>query len=425
MADEAYNIGPPPVAQSYLNIERIISCALEAKAEAIHPGYGLLAENATFAKKCAEAGIKFIGPDPGAIEAMGFKVKARKIMREAGIEVAPGSIRELTTLEEAKDSASEIGCPIMIKASARGGIGMQIAKDEKELEQAFKMCEAKAKAYFGDPSLYIEKFIEEPRHIEIQVLADESGNTIHLNERECSIQRRHQKVIEEAPSAFVDEDLRRRMGETAVKAAKAINYTNAGTVEFLVDPEKNFYFLEMNTRIQVEHPSTEMTTGVDLVKWQIKIASGEKLDLDQSSISILGHAIECRIYAENPDKNFMPSPGKITKWVISEDMDGIRIDSGVYEGYTVSPYYDPLLAKLISWGRNRDEAIERMLSALEATSVEGIKTNIPFHIQALYEPKEPERPVDDIENIIPVNQNVPFDMYELIFRIVDEGSCLK
>ena len=383
MADEAYHIGPPPVAQSYLNVERIIQVALESGAQALHPGYGLLAENASFARRCREKGLIFIGPRPEAMEAMGFKVKARRIMQEAGVPIVPGNVDGIQDLEEAKEVAREIGYPVMVKASAGGGgIGMQIARDEKELEQAFKMCEARAKAYFGDPSLYLEKYIKEPRHIEIQVLADNDGHTIHLNERECSVQRRHQKVIEEAPSTFVDPELRQKMGAAAVRAARAIGYNNAGTVEFLVDPQRNFYFLEMNTRIQVEHPVTEMTTGVDLVEWQLRIAAGEPLTLKQEDISINGHAIECRIYAEDPDKNFMPSPGKITRWQVPQ-LEGFRADVGVYEGYTVSPYYDPLLAKFIAWGPTREGAIELMLRALGTTVVEGIKTSIPFHIKAL------------------------------------------
>jgi len=383
MADEAFHIGPPPVAQSYLNMDKIIEVALEAGAQAIHPGYGLLAENAAFARRCQEKGLVFIGPKPEPMEAMGFKVKARQIMQAADVPIVPGNVEGIQDLEKAKELAKGIGYPVMVKASAGGGgIGMQIAHNEKELEQAFKMCEARAKAYFGDPSLYLERYIEEPRHIEIQVLADNGGYTIHLNERECSVQRRHQKVIEEAPSTFVDPDLRQKMGAAAVRAAQAIGYNNAGTVEFLVDPEKNFYFLEMNTRIQVEHPVTEMTTGVDLVEWQLRIASGEPLTLKQEEIGINGHAIECRIYAEDPDKNFMPSPGKITRWQVPE-LEGFRADMGVYEGYTVSPYYDPLLAKFITWGETRDQAIDRMIQALESTVVDGIRTNISFHIAAL------------------------------------------
>ncbi len=386
IADEAYLIGPAQAAQSYLNIKKIIEVAVESKAEAIHPGYGFLAENANFIREVEKAGLTFIGPNADAVEAMGFKTKARKTMMDAGVPVVPGTTEGIKSLDEAKKIANEIGYPVMVKASAGGGgIGMQIARNEAELEQAFKMCEMRAKAYFGDPTLYIEKYIENPRHIEIQVLADKFGNIIHVNERECSIQRRHQKVIEEAPSVVVIPQLREKMGEAAKRAAKAINYDNAGTVEFLVDTQLNFYFLEMNTRIQVEHPVTEMITGIDLVKWQIKIAAKEKLSIKQEDVKINGHAIECRIYAEDPDKNFMPSPGKITKLSFPE-MEGLRIDHGIYEGYTVTPYYDPLLAKMIAWGKNREEARKKMLKALEQTVIEGIKTNIPFHIKALSHP---------------------------------------
>ncbi len=386
MADEAYLIGPAQAAQSYLNMDKIIEVAKESGAEAIHPGYGFLAENSTFIRKVQEAGLVFIGPNPEAVEAMGSKIEARQTMQKAGVPVVPGTIEGISDLEEAKKIANEIGYPVMVKASAGGGgIGMQIAKNDAELEQAFKMCQMRAKAYFGDPTLYIEKYIEQPRHIEIQVLADKHGNVIHVNERECSIQRRHQKVIEEAPSAVVTQKLREKMGEAAKKAAKAINYDNAGTVEFLVDKDLNFYFLEMNTRIQVEHPVTEMTTGVDLVQWQIKIAAGEELTLKQEDIKINGHAIECRIYAEDPDKNFMPSPGKITK-LIWPQYDWLRIDHGVYEGCMITPYYDPMIAKMIAWGADREEARKRMIQALKETVIEGIKTNIPFHLKALEHP---------------------------------------
>ncbi|MGB9667316.1 MAG: acetyl-CoA carboxylase biotin carboxylase subunit [Thermosulfidibacteraceae bacterium] len=386
MADEAYLVGPAPSAQSYLNIDRIIEVARESGSEAIHPGYGFLAENPAFIERVEQNGIVFIGPNSEAVKAMGLKVEARRIMKSAGVPIVPGTVDPISSLDEAKKVASEIGYPVILKASAGGGgIGMQIARDEAELEQAFNMCQKRAQAYFGDPTVYIEKYIEKPRHIEIQVLADKHGNVIHVNERECSIQRRHQKVIEEAPSTVVTPELRKRMGEAAVAAARSINYDNAGTVEFIVDPNLNFYFLEMNTRIQVEHPVTEMTTGIDLVKWQIRIAYGEKLALRQEDVVINGHAIECRIYAEDPDKNFMPSPGKITKLVWPQG-EGIRIDAGVYEGWSVTPYYDPLLAKMIAWGKDREEARIRMINALRSTVIEGIKTNIGFHIGALSHP---------------------------------------
>ncbi len=382
LADEARHIGPPPVAQSYLNMAKIMEVAKETGADAIHPGYGLLAENPGFAKSCAQAGITFIGPPPEAMEAMGLKVEARRLMQEAGVPVVPGT-EALNDAEEAKKAANDMGYPVMLKASAGGGgIGMQVVSSDDEMEKAFKMCQTRAKAYFANPTIYIEKFIENPRHVEVQVLADSSGKTVYLNERECSVQRRHQKVIEEAPSPAVDPGLRSKMGEAAVAAAKAINYVNTGTVEFLMDASKNFYFLEMNTRIQVEHPVTEMTTGEDLVQWQIRIAAGEPLTLEQEKIPLNGNSIECRIYAEDPDKNFMPSPGPLNRWQVPQ-VEGTRIDSGVREGDTVTPYYDPLLAKFVSWGENREQAIERMLKLLRGTEVEGIKTNIPFHIKAL------------------------------------------
>ncbi len=382
LADEARLIGPPPVAQSYLNMAKIMEVAKEVGADAIHPGYGLLAENPAFTKSCAQAGITFIGPPPGAMEAMGLKVEARRLMKEAGVPVVPGT-EALNDAGDAKRAASEIGYPVMLKASAGGGgIGMQVVNGDGEMEKAFKMCQTRAKAYFANPTIYIEKFIENPRHVEVQVLADSSGKTVYLNERECSVQRRHQKVIEEAPSPAVDTGLRKRMGEAAVAAAKAINYVNAGTVEFLMDASKNFYFLEMNTRIQVEHPVTEMTTGEDLVQWQIRIAAGEPLTLEQENIPLKGNSIECRIYAEDPDKNFMPSPGPLKRWQVPQ-VEKTRVDSGVREGDTVTPYYDPLLAKFVSWGENRDQAIDRMLELLKGTEVDGIKTNIPFHIKAL------------------------------------------
>lgn len=386
MADEAYLVGPAPSNQSYLNMDRIIEVAKESGAEAIHPGYGFLAENPKFIEKVESNGIVFIGPNSKAVSLMGLKIEARRIMKEAGIPVVPGTLEPVTSLDDARRVVDEIGYPVLVKASAGGGgIGMQIARNESELEQAFDMCRKRAQAYFGDPTIYIEKYIEKPRHIEIQVLADRYGNVIHVNERECSIQRRHQKIIEESPSVVVSPELRKRMGEAAINAAKAIGYDSAGTVEFIVDPDLNFYFLEMNTRIQVEHPVTEMITGIDLIKWQILIASGEKLTIAQDDVKVNGHAIECRIYAEDPNKNFLPSPGKITKLVWPQG-DHIRIDSGVYEGWTVTPYYDPLLAKMIVWGTTREEARLRMIDALENTVIDGIKTNIPFHIEALKHP---------------------------------------
>ena len=377
LADEAFNVGPAPVAQSYLNIERILEVGKETGVDAIHPGYGLLSENSGFARKCQELGITFIGPSPQVIQNMGGKVQAREIMRAAGVPVVPGFEKNIEDIEEAKKLALELGYPVMIKASAGGGgIGMQVVKNDSELEGAMNVCQGRAKAYFGDSSIYMEKYIENPRHIEVQILADNYGNVLHLFERECSIQRRHQKVIEEAPSTFVDQDTRERIGGVAVKAAKAINYTNAGTVEFLMDKDKNFYFLEMNTRLQVEHPITEMITGFDLVEEQILIASGKRLTEEFGNVEMCGHAIECRIYAEDP-KTFMPSPGTISRLELPHG-DFVRNDCGVVEGYNVSPYYDPMVGKLITWGNDRQEAWGRMMKALDEYKVEGIKVNIPI-----------------------------------------------
>lgn len=379
LSKESYNIGPPPVAQSYLKMDKIIEVALESGANAVHPGYGLLAENATFGAKCRENGITFIGPNPESIDAMGFKVKAREIMRNADIDVVPGTKIGINNFDDCKNIAEEIGYPLMIKASAGGGgIGMQIVSDSNTLERTFKNCQTLSKTYFGNSALYIEKLLEDCRHIEIQILADNFGNVVHLNERECSIQRRHQKVIEETPSPLVDEEMRQKMGEVAKKATKAIGYTNAGTVEFLVDKNKDFYFLEMNTRLQVEHPVTEMTTGVDLVEQQIKIANNEKLSISQDDINITGHSIECRIYAEDP-KTFFPSPGKISSLTLPNKSKKIRIDEGIYENYTVTPFYDPLLAKLITWDENRRDCIKTMNKALADLKIIGIKTNIQCH----------------------------------------------
>lgn len=385
LADEALNVGPPPVAQSYLNIERILEIAKETGTDAIHPGYGLLSENPEFARRCKNTGIIFIGPEPEVIEQMGGKVQAREIMKSAGVPVVPGLEQCIGNLDEARKFAEELGYPIIIKACAGGGgIGMQVVFNDNELENAMNMCQGRAKAYFGDGSIYMEKYIENPRHIEVQILADKYGNVIHLFERECSIQRRHQKVVEEAPSTFVDMELRERMGEVAVLAARAINYTNAGTVEFLMDQNKNFYFLEMNTRLQVEHPITEMITGFDLVEEQIMIAAGKRLTSECGKLELTGHAIECRIYAEDP-LTFLPAPGKITGLRLPEG-DFVRNDSGVCTDYLVTPYYDPMLGKLITWGRDRNEALARMIKALEDFHIEGIKVNIPALHQILSHP---------------------------------------
>ncbi|MBB5172276.1 acetyl-CoA carboxylase biotin carboxylase subunit [Texcoconibacillus texcoconensis] len=377
MASEAYLVGKPRVNESYLNIDKILEIAQEAGVDAIHPGYGLLSENTTFANRCEEAGIRFIGPDSSVIARMGSKVEARKAMVEAGIPVVPGIARPLLDVEDAVELAKEMNFPVMLKASAGGGgIGMQIARDEDELRKAYEGNQKRATDFFGDGTMFIEKCIENPRHIEIQVLADGEGNTIYLWERDCSIQRRNQKVVEEAPSIFLDEETKVKMGETAVKAAKALNYTNAGTIEFLVDEQKNFYFLEMNTRLQVEHPVTEEITGIDLVEEQLKIAAGEKLSFAQSDVKREGHAIEVRIYAEDP-KTFFPSPGKITTFLPSKK-PYVRNECAVSEGSVVTPHYDPMIAKLIVKGKDREEAIEYLLHALDDYKVEGIKTNIPM-----------------------------------------------
>ena len=375
-ADEAYAIGAPAASESYLNIQKILDVAKRSGADAIHPGYGFLSENAKFARACAEAGVKFIGPTAAAMDAMGSKTRARQAMEKAGVPFVPGTSRGLDSLEQAEEVAARIGYPIMLKAAAGGGgKGMRLVHGPAELKSALEGARSEAERAFGDGEVYIEKAIINPRHIEMQVLADEHGNTVYLGERECSLQRRHQKVIEEAPSPIVDPDMRRRMGGVTVRVAQASGYTNAGTVEFLVDQQKNFYFLEMNTRLQVEHPVTELVTGLDLVHLQIHIANGERLPFTQDQITIRGHAIECRIYAEDPDNNYFPSPGKITLLLLPSG-PGIRRDSGMYEGWTVPMDYDPLLAKLIGYGTDRDQAIGRLQRALNEYFVGGIKTNI-------------------------------------------------
>lgn len=385
-ADEAYPIGPAAAKESYLNIEKIIDVAKRSGAEAIHPGYGFLSENPNFAKACADAGVKFIGPTAASMQAMGSKTRARQAMERAGVPTVPGTSRGLDSLVQAQAVAARIGYPIMLKAAAGGGgKGMRLVHSREELKSALESAQSEAERAFGDGEVYIEKAILNPRHIEMQVFADEEGNTVYLGERECSLQRRHQKVIEEAPSPLVDPEMRRRMGEVAVRVAKAAEYTNAGTVEFLVDQQKNFYFLEMNTRLQVEHPVTELVTGLDLVHLQIHIANGEPLPFMQDGVNIRGHAIECRIYAEDPDNNYFPSPGKITMLLLPSG-PGIRRDSGMYEGWTVPMDYDPLLAKLIGYGTDRAQAIGRLQRALNEYFVGGIKTNISFFRRILSDP---------------------------------------
>ena len=385
-ADEAYPIGAPAAAESYLNIAKILDVAKRSGADAVHPGYGFLSENAKFARACTDAGVKFIGPTAAAMDAMGSKTRARQAMERAGVPFVPGTSRGLESYEQAEEVAARIGYPIMLKAAAGGGgKGMRLIHTPQDLKSGLEGARSEAERSFGDSEVYIEKAILNPRHIEVQVLADEHGNTVYLGERECSLQRRHQKVIEEAPSAIVDPDMRRRMGEVAVRVAQAAKYINAGTVEFLVDQQKNFYFLEMNTRLQVEHPVTELVTGLDLVHLQIRIAAGEKLPFTQDDVKIRGHAIECRVYAEDPDNNYFPSPGKITL-LLQPSGPGIRRDSGMYEGWNVPMDYDPLLAKLIGYGTDREQAISRLTRALNEYFVGGIKTNISLFRRILRNP---------------------------------------
>ncbi|WP_324667704.1 acetyl-CoA carboxylase biotin carboxylase subunit [Geochorda subterranea] len=376
LADEAYCIGPPTSARSYLNIPNIVSAALLAGVDAIHPGYGYLSERADFAEICESHGIVFIGPPSSAIEMMGDKVKARKRVAEAGVPVLPGS-NEPVDEHQALAIADEIGYPVMVKAAAGGGgRGMRVARTPEELRRVLAAARAEAEAAFGDGAVYVERLLEGARHVEIQVLGDRVGHMVHLGERECSIQRRHQKIIEEAPSPAVDEPLRRAMGEAAIRAARSVGYVNAGTVEFLLDPQGRFYFLEMNTRIQVEHGVTEMVTGVDLVKAQLRIAAGEELSLSQEDVRLDGHAIECRVNCED-SQSFMPSPGTISG-IHFPGGPGIRIDTAILAGYTVPPYYDSLLAKLMAWGQDREEAVARMARALDEFRIDGIRTNLDF-----------------------------------------------
>ena len=376
-ADESYCIGPPQVSKSYMNIGKIIEVAKECGADALHPGYGFLAENSIFAEVCEKKGITFIGPGSSAIAAMSSKINARKVMKKAGIPIVPGIEKGIKDLEEALDIAEEIGYPVVLKCSScGGGIGTHIVHKKEELEKCLESTQSIAEAIFGDATVYIEKYLEKTRHIEIQILADKKGNIIHLGDRECSIQRRNQKIVEEAPSPIMTEELREKLGSTAIRAAKAINYVNAGTVEFLYS-NGNFYFLEMNPRLQVEHAVTEMVTGVDIVREQIKIAAGYGLSCKQEDVNINGCTVECRIYAEDPFNNFMPSPGKI-KMYRHPIGPGIRIDSGVDRGSTLPLYYDSLISKLVVWDRNREDAIRRVRTALLGYIITGVKTNIPL-----------------------------------------------
>ena len=380
LADEAYCIGPTQSKDSYLNIPNILSIASSTGCDGIHPGYGFLAENANFAEMCEACQIKFIGPSHESISKMGIKDVAKKEMIKANVPVVPGSDGLLKSIDHAKALANEMGYPVIIKATAGGGgKGIRVARNELELIQGYKMTEQEASNAFGNPGLYLEKFIEAFRHVEIQILADQYGHTIHLGERDCTIQRRMQKLVEEAPSPILDEQTRAEMGEAAVRAAKAVNYEGAGTIEFIYDlKDKKFYFMEMNTRIQVEHPVTEMVTGIDLVKWQVKIASGTPLDIQQDDVYLKGHAIELRINAENPYKNFMPSPGEIKQYITPGGF-GVRIESACYPGYKIPPYYDSMIAKLIVYQPTRTEAIQTALRALDEFIVSGVDTTIPFH----------------------------------------------
>lgn len=385
-ADEALPIGPAPSRESYLRIDRILEAAKKSKADAIHPGYGFLAENAEFARACRDAGILFIGPSPESIDAMGSKTESRQRMKAAGVPVVPGLTEAVKSFDEIAEFAKSAGLPIMIKASAGGGgKGLRLVEREEDLRSSYERVTSEAESFFGDGSVYAEKFVSSPRHIEVQILGDQHGNIIHLGERECTLQRRHQKVVEECPSPVVDRELRERLGAMAVKAARAVNYYSAGTIECLMGPDREFYFLEMNTRLQVEHPVTEMVWGIDLVKWQLRIAQGEKLTLEQAQLAPAGHAIECRIYAEDPTRKFAPSPGLI-RYLNLPQGPGVRNENGVYAGYTVPVFYDPMLSKLVSHGATRDEAIGRMKRALMEYRVEGIETTIPFFTYIMNDP---------------------------------------
>lgn len=386
LADEAICIGPAAPQDSYLNMERILSATVATKAEAIHPGFGFLSENSRFVEMCEKCNVAFIGPSAEIIHKMGNKSEARKTMMEAGVPVVPGTKEPVHNVQEALEAAKEIGFPIMIKASSGGGgKGMRVSESLEDFEENFNTAQRESVNAFADDTMYLERYVREPRHIEVQILGDKFGNVVQLGERDCSIQRRHQKMIEESPSCAIDQATREKMGETAVKAAKAVGYESAGTIEFLLDKSGEFFFMEMNTRIQVEHPVTEWVTGVDLVKEQIRIASGLPLSYRQEDIRLTGHAIECRINAENPAKGFMPSPGTITDMYFPGGK-GIRIDSAVYSGYTVQPYYDSMIAKLIVWAKNRSEAIRKMQSALGEVIIEGIDTNVDYQYEILNHP---------------------------------------
>lgn len=383
LADEAVCIGPAPSKDSYLSMERILSATITMNAQAIHPGFGFLSENSKFARMCEKCGVKFIGPNSEVIEKMGNKAQARNTMIEAGVPVVPGSREPVLDVKKGKAQAAKIGYPVMIKAAAGGGgRGMRVAMTPEEFDTQFKTAQREAEQGFSDPTMYIERFVEEPRHIEFQILADSYGHVIHLGERDCSVQRRHQKMVEESPSPAITQKLRAQMGEAAVKAAKAAGYESAGTIEFLVDKQKNFYFIEMNTRIQVEHPVTEMVSGVDLIKEMISIAQGNPLSVKQEEIHLQGHAIECRINAEDPEHNFRPCPGVIRQ-VHLPGGKGVRIDTAVYSGYEIPPYYDSMIAKVIVHGRDRSEAVDKMRSTLGELIIDGVTTNVDFQYEIL------------------------------------------
>ncbi len=386
LADEAVCIGPAPSSESYLSMDRIISATIVTGADAIHPGFGFLSENSKFAELCEQCNITFIGPGSDVIARLGNKQEARNTMIAAGVPVIPGSKEAVYDAETGAKIAEEIGYPVIIKAAlGGGGKGMRVAETPEEFSQSFQTAQKETKMAFGDETMYIEHFVQHPRHIEFQILADAYGNVIHLGERDCSIQRNHQKMIEESPSIALSEELREKMGEAAVKAARAAGYVNAGTIEFLLEKNNNFYFMEMNTRIQVEHPVTEWVTGIDLVKEQIRIAAGKKLSYKQEDVKLTGHAIECRINAENPKKGFCPSPGTIRDMYLPGGK-GIRIDSAIYSGYTIPPYYDSMVAKLIVWAKNRKEAIQKMRSALGEIIIEGIDTNVDYQYEIMNHP---------------------------------------
>jgi len=388
LADEAVNIGPPPSAQSYLMKDKILQACLDTGALAVHPGYGFLSENSEFCETLIAAGIAFIGPKTRAIEAMGDKITSKKLAAEAGVNTIPGFTEVLRDADHAVEISNEIGYPVMLKATAGGGgKGMRVARSDDECRDGFERAANEARSSFGDDRIFVEKFIEEPRHIEIQIIADSHGNVIYLNERECSLQRRHQKVIEEAPSPFIDEATRRKMGEQAVALAKAVDYESAGTVEFIVDTQRNFYFLEMNTRLQVEHPVTELITGIDLVELMIRVADGGKLPITQADVGIEGWAIESRVYAEDPFRNFLPSTGRQIYYRPPDENDHVRVDTGVFEGGEVSMYYDPMIAKLVTYGADREEAIAHMRSALDRFIIRGVSCNISFLSALMAHPK--------------------------------------